>query len=148
MPLWIAGDGPTRPELAELVARSGAPVRLIGPVARAEMPELLRGAAGLVLSSRSHEFSPFSVLEAMGAGLPVAATRSGGVPELIGADRCVPLGDAEALGARMRELWSAPGLRREEGERLLGLARERHSEERYVADLMAIYQSSLSTTAQ
>jgi glycosyltransferase involved in cell wall biosynthesis len=148
VPLWIAGDGPTRPELAELVARSGAPVRLIGPVARAEMPELLRGAAGLVLSSRSHEFSPFSVLEAMGAGLPVAATRSGGVPELIGADRCVPLGDAEALGARMRELWSAPGLRREEGERLLGLARERHSEARYVADLMAIYESSLSTTAQ
>ena len=148
VPLWIAGDGPTRPELAELVARSGAPVRLIGPVARAEMPELLRGAAGLVLSSRSHEFSPFSVLEAMGAGLPVAATRSGGVPELIGADRCVPLGDAEALGARMRELWSAPELRREEGERLLGLARERHSEERYVADLMAIYESSLSTTAQ
>jgi len=148
VPLWIAGDGPTRPELAELVARSGAPVRLIGPVARAEMPELLRGAAGLVLSSRSHEFSPFSVLEAMGAGLPVAATRSGGVPELIGANRCVPLGDAEALGARMRELWSAPELRREEGERLLGLARERHSEERYVADLMAIYQSSLSTTAQ
>jgi glycosyltransferase involved in cell wall biosynthesis len=148
VPLWIAGDGPARPELAELVARSRAPVRLIGPVARAEMPELLRGAAGLVLSSRSHEFSPFSVLEAMGAGLPVAATRSGGVPELIGADRCVPLGDAEALGARMRELWSAPGLRREEGERLLGLARERHSEERYVADLMAIYESSLSTTAQ
>jgi glycosyltransferase involved in cell wall biosynthesis len=148
VPLWIAGDGPTRPELAELVARSGAPVRLIGPVARREMPELLRGAAGLVLSSRSHEFSPFSVLEAMGAGLPVAATRSGGVPELIGADRCVPLGDAAALGARMRELWSAPGLRREEGERLLGLARERHSEARYLADLMAIYESSLSTTAQ
>jgi glycosyltransferase involved in cell wall biosynthesis len=148
VPLWIAGDGPTRPELAELVARSGAPVRLIGPVARAEMPELLRGAAGLVLSSRSHEFSPFSVLEAMGAGLPVAATRSGGVAELIGADRCVPLGDAAALGARMRELWSAPQLRREEGERLLGLARERHSEARYLADLMAIYESSLSTTAQ
>jgi glycosyltransferase involved in cell wall biosynthesis len=84
----------------------------------------------------------------MGAGLPVAATRSGGVPELIGADRCVPLGDAAALGARMRELWSAPGLRREEGERLLGLARERHSEARYLADLMAIYESSLSTTAQ
>ena len=87
------------------------------------MPALLRGAAGLVLSSRSHEFSPFSVLEAMGAGLPVAATRSGGVPELIGAERCTPLGDAEALAARMRELWRDPALRREEGERLLGAAR-------------------------
>ncbi len=112
------------------------------------MPALLRGAAGLVLSSRSHEFSPFSVLEAMGAGLPVVATRSGGVPELIGPDRCVALGDAAALAARMRELWSDPGRRREEGERLLGRARERHSEQRYLADLLAIYASSLSTTAQ
>ena len=78
----------------------------------------------------------------------MAATRSGGVPELIGAERCAPLGDAEALAARMRELWSDPGLRREEGERLLRVARERHSEQRYLADLMAIYESSLSTTAQ
>jgi glycosyltransferase involved in cell wall biosynthesis len=148
VPLWIAGDGPARPELDRLVARTQAPVRLIGPVARVDMPALLRGAAGLVLSSRSHEFSPFSALEAMGAGLPVVATRSGGVPELIGPERCVPLGDAAALAARMRELWSDPGRRREEGERLPGRAREHHSEQRYLADLLAIYASSLSTSAQ
>ena len=103
------------------------------------MPALLRGAAGLVLSSRSHEFSPFSVLEAMGAGLPVPATRSGGVPELIGEERCVPLGDASALADRMRALWSVPSRRREEGEQLLVRASERHSEQRYLSDLLGIY---------
>jgi len=152
VPLWIAGDGPAAAELAELVARLEAPVQLLGQVPRAELPALLRGAAGLVLSSRSHEFSPFSVLEAMGAGVPVIATRSGGVPELVGDEHCVPLGDAGALAERMRALWSDPWRRREEGERLLARALERHSELRYVTDLLAIYErasdSSRRTSAQ
>ena len=141
VPLWIAGDGP---------AAAGAGVRShvasMPPCGcsatwrAAEMPELLRGAAALVLSSRSHEFSPFSVLEAMGAGVPVVATRSGGVPELVGPERCVPLGDAPALAERLGTLWSDPGLRREEGERLLGRVREHHSEERYLSDLLALYE--------
>ena len=148
MPLWIAGDGPAAAELAALARRLDAPVRLLGHVARAEMPALLRGAAALVLSSRSHEFSPFSVLEAMGAGVPVLATRSGGVPELIGPERCVPLGDAPALAERLRTLWSDPGLRREEGLQLLGRVREHHSEERYLRDLLALYESARTTSRQ
>jgi glycosyltransferase involved in cell wall biosynthesis len=103
------------------------------------MPALLRGAAALVLSSRSHEFSPFSVLEAMGAGVPVVATRSGGVPELVGEERCVPLGDASALAGRIGALWGDPWRRREEGEQLLARAFEHHSEQRYLSDLLAIY---------
>jgi glycosyltransferase involved in cell wall biosynthesis len=140
VPLWIAGDGPEAAEVAALVERLNAPVRLLGQVRRDEMPALLSGAAALVLSSRSHEFSPFSVLEAMGAGVPVVATRSGGVPELIGEQACVPMTDANALADRMRGLWADPWRRREEGERLLALARERHSQERYVRDLLAIYE--------
>jgi hypothetical protein len=40
----------------------------------------------------------------------------------------------------MRALWADPWQRREEGERLLALARERHSQERYLRDLLAIYE--------
>jgi glycosyltransferase involved in cell wall biosynthesis len=150
VPLWIGGDGPSAADLAALVGRLEAPVQLLGRVARDEMPALLRGAAALVLSSRSHEFSPFSVLEAMGAAVPVVATRSGGVPELIGEERCVPLGDTAALAERMGELWSDPGRRREEGEQLLAVATERHSERRYLSDLLGIYEraSSRRTSAQ
>jgi glycosyltransferase involved in cell wall biosynthesis len=139
VPLWIAGDGPAAGELAALVRRLDAPVQLLGAVSRAEMPALLRGAAALVLSSRSHEFSPFSVLEAMGSGVPVVATRSGGVPELIGTEHCVALGDVGALSEGLKALWSAPAERREQGEQLLARARERHSEERYLSDLLGIY---------
>ena len=139
VPLRIAGDGPDEAELAALARRLDAPVELLGRVERDQMPALLAGAAVLVLSSRSHEFSPFSVLEAMGAGVPVVATRSGGVPELIEERRCVPLGDAGALADRLRTLWNDAGLRRDEGEALLARARERHSEERYLRDLLGIY---------
>jgi glycosyltransferase involved in cell wall biosynthesis len=148
VPLWIAGDGPQRSELERRAKALGAPVEFVGPVPRDEMPDLLRGAAAFVLSSRYHEFSPFSVLEAMGAGVPVAAARSGGVPELIGAERCLPMGDAAALADRLRALWSDPDRRRREGEELRARARERHSEQRYLQDLLAIYESSRSTPAQ
>jgi glycosyltransferase involved in cell wall biosynthesis len=137
VPLRIAGDGPAAAELADRAHRSGAPVELLGPVPRVEMRHLLGEAAMLLLPSRCHEFSPFSVLEAMGAGVPVVATRSGGVPELIGAERCVP---RERLAERMRALWADPGLRRDEGEALLARAREHHSEERYVRDLLSLYE--------
>jgi glycosyltransferase involved in cell wall biosynthesis len=138
VPLRIAGDGPAARELAERAR--GAPVELLGRVGRAEMPALLAGAAMLVLSSRCHEFSPFSVLEAMGAGLPVAATHSGGVPELVGPESCVPRGDAAALAARMRALWSDPDRRREEGEAMLARVRDNHSEERYMTGLQELYE--------
>jgi glycosyltransferase involved in cell wall biosynthesis len=140
VPLRIAGDGPQAAELAGLARRLGAPVEMLGPVARSGMAELLAGAAMLVLSSHYHEFSPFSVLEAMGAGVPVVATRTGGVPELIGRNRCVPMGDAPALAERMRALWEQPGLRRDQGEALLARTRERHSEERYVRELLELYE--------
>jgi glycosyltransferase involved in cell wall biosynthesis len=148
VPLWIAGDGPDREELESQAKALNAPVEFLGAVPREQMPDLLRGAAGLLLSSRSNEFSPFSVLEAMGAGLPVIATRSGGVPGLIGRDRCVRLGDGVALAARLSDLWSDPDGRRSEGERLLARVRGQHSERRYLTDLLAIYGSSRRTPAQ
>jgi glycosyltransferase involved in cell wall biosynthesis len=140
VPLRIAGEGPQAEELAGLARRLGAPVEMLGPVARDGMAELLAGAAMLVLSSHYHEFSPFSVLEAMGAGVPVVATRTGGVPELIGPDRCVPMGDTPALAERMRALWEQPGLRRDEGEVLLARTREQHSEDRYLRELLELYE--------
>src|SRR4051794_1546370 len=146
VPLWIAGDGPAKAELGRLA--TGTPVELLGPVPRDRMPALLRGAAALVLSSRYHEFSPFAVLEAMGAGVPVVATRSGGVPELVGAERCTPIGDAAALAERLSALWRDPESRRREGEELLRRARERHGEARYLDELLAIYARSRTTSVQ
>lgn len=139
VPLRIAGDGPAATSLAALARERGAPVEFLGRVSRAEMAGLLARAGMLVLSSRCHEFSPFSVLEAMGAGVPVVATHSGGVPELIGPERCVPRGDPATMADRMRALWADPGRRHDEGEALLARAREHHSEARYLRELLELY---------
>ena len=45
----------------------------------------------------------------MAAGVPVVASSLGGLPEMLGAKRCVPPGDTAALAARMRALWGEPG---------------------------------------
>jgi glycosyltransferase involved in cell wall biosynthesis len=64
----------------------------------------------------------------------------GGLPELVGTDRCVAPGDHDALAKRLRELWDDPDRRSAEGEALLARARQRHSEERYVGALMGLYE--------
>jgi glycosyltransferase involved in cell wall biosynthesis len=140
VPLRIAGEGPAGRELAALARQLGAPVELLGRVGRDRLAELLAGAAAVVLPSRYHEFSPYSALEAMAAGVPVVATRLGGLPELIGEERCVPMNDPAALAERLRALWADAELRRAEGNLLLTRARERHSEERYSAGLLALYE--------
>lgn len=80
--LWIAGSGPCLPELVRRIDRLGLAdhVRLLGPVR--DVPALLRQARMFVLSSVS-EGVPLAVLEAMASGLPVAATRVGGVPDIV-----------------------------------------------------------------
>jgi glycosyltransferase involved in cell wall biosynthesis len=104
------------------------------------MARLLRGAGALVLPSRYHEFAPYSALEAMAAGVPVVATRMGGVPELVGPERCLPPGDAPALATRLRELFDDPHRRRSEGEALLRRAREGHGQERFTRALLNLYE--------
>jgi glycosyltransferase involved in cell wall biosynthesis len=140
VPLKIAGEGPAAEELA---ARAGANVELLGRVDRERMAALLAGAAVVLMPSRYHEFSPYSALEAMAAGVPVIATPMGGLPELIGDAACVPVNDAAGLAARVTALWEDPQLREQEGERLLERARANHRQERFTRDLLALYANLL-----
>lgn len=139
IPLRVAGDGPDRDRLVALAARAGAPVEFLGRLEPAEVREQLLGAAAVLMPSRYHEFSPYSALEAMAAGVPVVAMGLGGLPELLGEGRCVAPGDTSAFAGRLAELWSDPSRREAEGDELLVRARERHGEERYMAELLDLY---------
>lgn len=140
VPLRIAGDGPLEAELRELAASSGAPVELLGRVAPERVRELLRGAAMAVVPSVGPDVMPFAALEAMAAGVPVVAARSGSLPEVVGEGSCVERRDPEALARAMRELWHDPAKRAAEGEAALARARERFGEERYTRDLLDLYR--------
>jgi glycosyltransferase involved in cell wall biosynthesis len=140
IPLRVAGEGPAAAELAALAERSGAPVEFVGRLERASITRELAGAAMLLMPSRYHEFAPYSALEAMAAGVPVIASSLGGLPEMLGAGRCVPPGDSAALSARMTALWESPDLRGADGDELIARARAGHAEERYVSRLLELYR--------
>jgi glycosyltransferase involved in cell wall biosynthesis len=140
IPLRVAGEGPAAAHLMELANVIGAPVDFPGRLDRDGMERMLRGAAMLLMPSRYHEFAGYSALEAMAAGVPVIGSRLGALPELLGAERCLPPNDPHAVAARMRRLWCEPERRRRDGEALIARARERHSEERYMELLLETYR--------
>ena len=123
----IIGDGARRAELERQAAalRVSAQVRFFGH--RQDVPELLRASDVFAFPSLM-EASPNAVLEAMAAGLPIAATRAGGIPEVIEHGRTgllVPPGDERALSAAILRLIERPALasRLAEGARASAAAR-------------------------
>jgi glycosyltransferase involved in cell wall biosynthesis len=100
--LVVAGDGPQRAQLEKQAEQSH--VRFAGHVPEAELSKLRAKAAIALVPSRSAETFGMSAAEAMAAGLPVAASRIGALPELL-ADEClVPAGDAGALAKAIERL--------------------------------------------
>jgi glycosyltransferase involved in cell wall biosynthesis len=102
LPLVIAGDGPQREELERL----GPEVNFTGQVDPAELRELRRGAAVAIVPSRYQEILPLAALEAMAAGLPVVAARSGGLADTVPEEGLYPPGDVAALTDRLKALWA------------------------------------------
>src|SRR5262249_11046749 len=81
--LLFAGDGPERVRLERAVRRDPLlrdKVSFVGMVK--DVASLLADCQVFLLLSR-HEGLPISVIEAMRAGLPVVASKVGGIPELI-----------------------------------------------------------------
>ena len=100
--LDLVGDGPLRADLAEHARALGVEgrVRFLGARSAAEIADMLRAADIFVLPSL-WENLPCALIEAMACGLPAAATRVGGVPELVGEDAgvLVPPRSAQELAA-------------------------------------------------
>ena len=83
------------------------------------MPDLLNHMDIFALTSRS-EGMPNAILEAMAAGLPCVVTDAGDSGKVIhhqDTGYVVPVGDVDALTARVIELAAQPDLRRVMGQR-------------------------------
>jgi glycosyltransferase involved in cell wall biosynthesis len=78
--LRIYGDGPER---ERLLARRPPGVGLMGQIAPDQVSSVLRRARALVFPSRCYEAQPRAILEAFAAGVPVIASRLGGLPDLV-----------------------------------------------------------------
>ncbi|MGV6473787.1 glycosyltransferase family 4 protein [Azotobacter vinelandii] len=78
----LLGEGPLRDELQEIIDAAGLHERILLPGYRTDLPAWLRALDALVISSRS-EGTPMVLLEAMQAGVPVAAFAVGGIPDVL-----------------------------------------------------------------
>ena len=113
--LLIAGDGPERAALGELVTALGqdGAVAFLGQVSRARLMDLLSTCTLFVHPSR---FEPFgiAVAEALAAGVPAVATNVGGIPEILGDGDyglLVPPDSVAALVSAISRLLKDAGLR-------------------------------------
>ncbi|MBC9824107.1 glycosyltransferase family 4 protein [Terrabacter sp. MAHUQ-38] len=141
--LLVVGDGPERESLERLAIalRVAHRVHFRGSVAPEAMPaELARAdAAAAPYPVAECYFSPLKVFEYLAAGLPVVASRSGQLPQLLtdGADALlVPPGDPVVLAHALSRLRDDVQLR----ERLGATARvtaQRHTWARVVATSLA-----------
>jgi len=133
-----AGAGDEQERLEAQIARLGLnnSFRLLG--GRNDIPDLLEAADIFALPSRS-EGIPNAAIEAMAMGLPVVASRVGGIPEIIrdGVEGLlVPPDDAAALARACRDLIGPSDLARHLGE----AARLRASNEFSAAGMAQRYQ--------
>jgi glycosyltransferase involved in cell wall biosynthesis len=123
----IAGRGDEEARLRALVRELALEETVLLVGQQNDVPDLL-AAVDVAVCCSDFEGSPLSVMEYIAAGLPVVATRVGGVPELIEHGvhgLLVPRRDVDALAGAVASLLRDPVLRAEMGAR----ARERQRRE-------------------
>jgi glycosyltransferase involved in cell wall biosynthesis len=119
--LWLvmAGDGPLRGALEALARELGIADRVLFLGWRSDMPQVMAALDVFALPSLNEGMGRV-VAEAMAAGLPVAASRTGGVPDLVGDGETgylAPPGDALGLAAALARLLEDPEARLAMGAR-------------------------------
>ncbi len=132
--LLLVGDGPWLGRLRELVAGLGLADSVHFAGYQAQPAPYLQAMDLFALTSQS-EGMPLAVLEAWAAGLPVVATRVGGLPELVDDGRTgilVAFGDDAALARALGDLLADPATARR-----LGAAGRDRVEARYSLRRMA-----------
>lgn len=107
--LDIAGDGPSRAEVAALMEPFGNRVRFLGELDAGGMAEAYRGAR-LLFWPGVNEAIGLTYLEAQAAGIPVLAQDRPGLRDVLPPDAAPPSpeGGAKALAARLDELLASP----------------------------------------
>jgi glycosyltransferase involved in cell wall biosynthesis len=138
----LVGDGEERPALERLAHELGmdGTVSFLGW--RHDLAPVY-GDLDLVVNASRNEGTPVALIEALAASRPVVATRVGGTPDLIGEDergRLVPAGDPEALARAILETLSGAEAARRRALAGRDHVLARHSSQRLVRDVDALYR--------
>ncbi len=139
--LVLVGEGPEAGPIDDLIRGLGLGENVLRLGIRTDVARLLGAADAVLLTSRS-EGIPLTLIEGMAAGLPVVATRVGGVAEVVVDGQTgllAPAGDADALAARILRLADDRDLRERLGRAGRVRARASFDEGRMIAAYDRIY---------
>lgn len=148
----LAGDGPLRGEIEELVRRRGLDgrVRVAGWMSGDRVRDEIVGSRALVQPSFA-EGLPVVLMEALALGRPVVTTWVAGIPELVepGASGwLVPPGAVDELAGAMREaLDASPARLAEMGGAGRTRVRRDHDASREAAELLRLFAQAASSSA-
>ncbi|HZS19068.1 MAG TPA: glycosyltransferase [Candidatus Udaeobacter sp.] len=151
---FIAGKGPLQPELEMLAEGLGIlrDVHFLGFLSQRKLLELYASShlflhPSEMSANQDQEGVPNSVLEAMATGLPVVATRHGGIPEavehgrtgfLVAEEDHVGLADAMHLITRSTDLLARMGTRAH------AIVTERFEQETQIEQLESFYEEAIA----
>lgn len=149
--LLIIGDGPERSELEVLAAQSGLGRNVVfqGAVPNGDLPAYYRAADVLVAPSVASsegdtEGLPVVLMEAAASGIPMVASRIGGIPDLVQHERTgllVEPADPEAIASAITRLLSDEGLRQSLAANARRVVLERYSWDDVVDRFDALFRS-------
>jgi len=117
--LTVVGAGSLEPPLRSLASRLGAPVRFVTSWTPHEALPEVHSHYGFFVAASRVEAQGVAMCESMASGLPVVATRVGGIPEFVidgEGGSLVDPGDWAALGDAITRLVEAPGDARRQSE--------------------------------
>ena len=150
----IAGDGPMKDSLLDLARELGVAnaVELRGFLDQAALAKLYAESHVFVhpsemTSDQNQEGVPNSMLEAMATGLPVLATRHGGIPEAVtdGASGLLcPERDPQSLMEAMFRFTEHPENLATMGEEAARSVREEFSQQRAIERLESFYDEAIA----
>ena len=147
--LVIVGEGPERARILAEIARLGVSARVTMAGALAA-PERLLGRFDVFALASDSEQMPGAVLEAMAAGLPVAATDVGDIRHMLSAGNgqfVVPTGDEGALKTALLTLLEYRDLRHGIGASNRAHARSTYPLETMVARYDALFEGATRYSA-
>jgi colanic acid/amylovoran biosynthesis glycosyltransferase len=154
----IAGAGPMQPELERLAGELGLSerVRFTGFLDQARLRQLYEQAHVFLHPSElapdaNQEGVPNSMLEAMASGLPVVATRHGGIPEAVDHEKqglLVPEKQPAALAEAIARLCADTGLWSRLGISAAQRVSEEFGQARQIERLEAAYLDAVTRWAQ
>ena len=114
--LWLIGDGKLRPVAEEHARNSGLEkaVKFLG--LQSNVYGYMHDADVFALTS-NYEGMPMTLIEAMGTGLPIVATRVGGIPDMLDDNSAllVPV-DTDAVAEAFEKYYDDEMLRRNYGQ--------------------------------